>query len=142
MASDCSDNLRFLPVGLDVKGKPCLVVGGVPWAAATEGVQVSDDGGATFKGAGESDKHVDNHALWIDPADPRHILAGCDGGLYADQIGVTRCAVEQRAAEQERIADLERELKEREAAAAAAAPPSANKAPNGVSRIPRPGSPP
>jgi len=28
MASDSSDTLRFLPVGLDVRGKSCLVVGG------------------------------------------------------------------------------------------------------------------
>ena len=28
MSNDCSDRLRFLPVGLDVRGKSCLVVGG------------------------------------------------------------------------------------------------------------------
>jgi photosystem II stability/assembly factor-like uncharacterized protein len=45
-------------------------------------VRVSDDGGRTFRNLGESWKHVDNHALWIDPSDPRHYLVGCDGGLY------------------------------------------------------------
>ena len=44
--------------------------------------QVSDDGGATLKNLGEADKHVDSHAIWIDPADPKFYLCGCDGGLY------------------------------------------------------------
>ncbi len=45
-------------------------------------MQVTTDGGASFTGAGEADKHVDNHALWIDPEDTRHLIAGCDGGVY------------------------------------------------------------
>jgi len=44
--------------------------------------QVSDDGGATLKSLGEADKHVDSHAIWIDPRDPKYYLCGCDGGLY------------------------------------------------------------
>ena len=27
--------------------------------------------------------HADQHALWIDPKDGRHMLVGCDGGFYA-----------------------------------------------------------
>ncbi|MCP4661871.1 MAG: glycosyl hydrolase [bacterium] len=45
-------------------------------------MQVTTDGGATFEPVGERFKHVDNHALWIDPADGRHLRAGCDGGVY------------------------------------------------------------
>lgn len=45
-------------------------------------INVSTDGGKSFKAIGERYKHVDNHALWIDPANTRHLLAGCDGGLY------------------------------------------------------------
>lgn len=45
-------------------------------------VMVSTDGGKTFKKIGEKYKHVDNHALWIDPDDTQHLLVGCDGGIY------------------------------------------------------------
>lgn len=44
--------------------------------------QVSHDGGKTWDGLGEQYKHVDNHALWIDPKDPQHLISGNDGGLY------------------------------------------------------------
>lgn len=46
-------------------------------------LQVTRDGGKTF-GTLETahDKHSDNHALWIDPANGRHLLVGTDGGLY------------------------------------------------------------
>ncbi len=44
--------------------------------------QVSLDGGKTWSRLGENKKHVDNHTLWIDPTDSRHMLSGCDGGVY------------------------------------------------------------
>ncbi|MES2556150.1 MAG: glycosyl hydrolase [Bacteroidota bacterium] len=40
------------------------------------------DGGKTFVLTGEDFKHVDNHAIWVDPQNPEHWLVGCDGGLY------------------------------------------------------------
>ncbi|HUQ50071.1 MAG TPA: sialidase family protein, partial [Terriglobales bacterium] len=43
---------------------------------------VSDDGGKTVRRLGERSKHVDNHALWIDPNDTDYLLCGSDGGLY------------------------------------------------------------
>lgn len=42
----------------------------------------SEDGGKTFKRTGEKSKHVDNHAMWQDPNNPKHWRVGCDGGLY------------------------------------------------------------
>ncbi len=45
-------------------------------------MRVSEDGGASFSSLGEADKHVDNHALVIDPMDQEHLIIGCDGGLY------------------------------------------------------------
>jgi photosystem II stability/assembly factor-like uncharacterized protein len=44
--------------------------------------QVSDDGGRTMRALGQRSMHVDNHIIWIDPANPDHYLVGNDGGLY------------------------------------------------------------
>ena len=45
--------------------------------------QVTRDGGATFDNLETGrDKHSDNHALWIDPDNPMHMLGGTDAGLY------------------------------------------------------------
>ncbi|HZS10200.1 MAG TPA: glycosyl hydrolase [Blastocatellia bacterium] len=45
-------------------------------------VMVSDDGGRTLRPLGEKSKHVDNHAIWIDPNNTNYYLVGCDGGVY------------------------------------------------------------
>ncbi len=44
--------------------------------------KMSTDGGKTIKNLGEINKHVDNHSIWVDPKDPKHIIVGCDGGIY------------------------------------------------------------
>src|SRR5215470_8758176 len=45
-------------------------------------LMISDDGGRTVRRLGEKNKHVDNHDIWIDPANTEHYLVGCDGGIY------------------------------------------------------------
>ena len=45
-------------------------------------LHVTEDGGKTFRKIAETTKHIDNHAIWIEPRDTRHIMVGSDGGVY------------------------------------------------------------
>lgn len=45
-------------------------------------MMVTEDGGKNFRQVGGRHKHVDDHALWIDPDNTDYLLAGCDGGVY------------------------------------------------------------
>ena len=45
-------------------------------------IKVTKDGGKTWTNLGEKNKHVDNHGFWIDPDDNKHLISGCDGGVY------------------------------------------------------------
>ena len=47
----------------------------------------TEDGGKTWKKFGLKDRHVDDHAIWIDPNYPKHILIGGDGGVYVTYDG-------------------------------------------------------
>ncbi|MBI3401879.1 MAG: hypothetical protein HY048_10705 [Acidobacteria bacterium] len=47
---------------------------------SNRGFYVSDDGGRTFRDV-FSTVHSEDHALWIDPDDPNHLLVGGDGGV-------------------------------------------------------------
>ncbi|MBK3515965.1 VPS10 domain-containing protein [Carboxylicivirga marina] len=42
----------------------------------------SVDGGQTWESIEGKNKHVDNHAIWMNPEDPDHYIMGCDGGIY------------------------------------------------------------
>jgi photosystem II stability/assembly factor-like uncharacterized protein len=44
--------------------------------------KVSIDGGNTFERLGNKARHVDDHALWINPDNTDHFLIGGDGGIY------------------------------------------------------------
>ncbi len=44
--------------------------------------KVTEDGGKTFHNLGNKNRHVDDHAMWIDPDDTGHLLIAGDGGVY------------------------------------------------------------
>ena len=43
---------------------------------------VSEDGGESWNKISFKNRHVDDHALWIDPANTSHLYIGGDGGVY------------------------------------------------------------
>ena len=52
--------------------------------------KVTIDGGKTWKSLSINERHVDDHALWIDPSDTKHYLIGGDGGVYETyDLGLT-----------------------------------------------------
>jgi photosystem II stability/assembly factor-like uncharacterized protein len=52
---------------------------------------ISTDGGKAFQAGGvrlmRAGVHADHHALWVNPADPRHLILGTDGGVYVSYNG-------------------------------------------------------
>jgi len=48
---------------------------------------VTLDGGKTWERVGLKARHVDDHAMWIDPRDTDHFLIGGDGGVYESYDG-------------------------------------------------------
>lgn len=66
----------FSTVRVDPQDDNTLYVAGVKLARST-------DAGKTFSQDGiNTGVHDDHHALWINPKDPRHLIAGTDGGFY------------------------------------------------------------
>lgn len=53
------------------------------------GLIVSEDGGKSFSSA-SGGSHGDWHDLWIDPANPKHLVGGDDGGLWISYDGGSR----------------------------------------------------
>jgi photosystem II stability/assembly factor-like uncharacterized protein len=49
--------------------------------------QVTGDGGKTWRPVGNNKRHVDDHALWIDPDNTLHFMIGGDGGVYETYDG-------------------------------------------------------
>lgn len=44
--------------------------------------QVTNDAGKTWRAIGNNGRHVDDHAMWIDPEKTEHFYIGGDGGIY------------------------------------------------------------
>ncbi len=65
----------FGQVRVDAQNPDVIYTMGVP-------IVRSDDGGKTFKSVNEDNVHVDHHALWINPDNPKHLILGNDGGVY------------------------------------------------------------
>lgn len=45
------------------------------------------DGGKTWNPVSTKDRHIDDHALWINPTNNKHVLIGTDGGVYVTYDG-------------------------------------------------------
>jgi photosystem II stability/assembly factor-like uncharacterized protein len=78
--SNCNARpMYFSQVRVDPTNDRTVYVAGLPWAKSL-------DGGRTFAtldnaGGHASPGHVDQHAMWIDPKNPKHLLIGNDGGF-------------------------------------------------------------
>ena len=78
--SNCNSRpMYFSQLRVDPSNDKAVYVAGLP-------VAKSLDGGRTFATLDESGGHgepghVDQHAIWIDPKNPKHIMIGNDGGL-------------------------------------------------------------
>lgn len=68
-----------LVIGVDPDDENRVIIGGVRLFR-------SRDGGFTFQQIA-ANVHSDWHALAFDPQDPRHIVTGCDGGVFTSTNG-------------------------------------------------------
>jgi photosystem II stability/assembly factor-like uncharacterized protein len=66
--------MYFSQIRIDPTDDKRIYVGGTM-------LHTSDDGGKTFNNNAAEKIHVDFHALWIDPANPDHVMIGSDGGV-------------------------------------------------------------
>ena len=73
--------MYFSLVRIDPNDSQRIYLGGVSFS-------VSEDGGRTWwEGDAAEGIHVDHHALWVDPANPRHVVLGTDGGVATSWDG-------------------------------------------------------
>jgi len=68
--------MYFSQIRVDPTDDSIYVLGDIPLHRST-------DAGKTFKAVNVRGIHPDHHALWINPANGRHLVIGTDGGAYA-----------------------------------------------------------
>src|SRR5687767_2865405 len=66
--------MYYSQIRIDPKNPETVYVGGLNFSKST-------DGGKTFRSLQGGLAHVDNHAIWVNPANSDHLLVGNDGGL-------------------------------------------------------------
>ena len=66
--------MYYSQIRVDPKNAETVYVGGLNFSK-------SIDGGKTFRSLQADIAHVDNHAIWVNPANSDHLLVGNDGGL-------------------------------------------------------------
>lgn len=71
----------FGQIRVDPKDENTIYVLGIPLLKSTNGGRTFEDISAQDNIVTKDAVHVDSHAMWIDPKDPRRILLGTDGGL-------------------------------------------------------------
>ncbi|HVG28946.1 MAG TPA: hypothetical protein VM864_04425 [Pyrinomonadaceae bacterium] len=66
--------MYYSQIRVDPRNSEYVYVGGLNFSKSL-------DGGKTFKSLQQNIPHSDHHAIWIDPANGKHIIIGNDGGL-------------------------------------------------------------
>ncbi len=61
-------------IAVDPSNASRVIIGGVPLLEST-------DDGANWASVAQDNVHVDHHHIWIDPAQPEHMINGNDGGI-------------------------------------------------------------
>lgn len=76
--------MYFSLIRVDPSNENTIFVGGIS-------IHWSQDGGKTFRTNVGRQIHADHHAMWIDSRDGRHIVVGCDGGVYVSRDQLKNC---------------------------------------------------
>jgi photosystem II stability/assembly factor-like uncharacterized protein len=74
MSNENNRPMYYSQIRVDPNNENIVYTGGLNFSQST-------DGGKTFRSLQQGLGHVDNHAIWINPKDGKHLLVGNDGGI-------------------------------------------------------------